>query len=206
MNQSQQVLGYQLRVPFSQLLALWPASRREEYLLLPTVESPLSADLSVWPAVKKDPVLSKLFEDYTGGKFEAPNGLNVFRLRPDFRPALDALRDDQGRLVALSARQDAAQALITRHAIVDPGGQSAMVASHSLGYDVCDQTFVSVLMNCGVAAAERTKLRAAFANALNKHGLFDAMAQAEAFAARMVQVVPEHAPLVVVQLKAVGWS
>jgi hypothetical protein len=161
--------------------------------------------------VKSDPVLERLFEDYTSGPFEAPNGLNVFRLRHDFRHALDALRGDQGHLVAISVKRDAAQTLITRHAIADIDDHneraSGTALSHDLGYDVCDQTLLSVLMNCGVAADERARLRTTFASTLNKYGLFDSSVQAEAFSARMAQVVPEHAPLVPVHLKAIGrWS
>ena len=203
-----EILGCQLRIPVSRLPSLWPADRREEYLLRPAIDRPLSADSTVWPAVKSDPVLERLFEDYTGGQFEAPNGLNLYRLRPDFRPVLDALRGNQGHLVALSVKRDAALALIKRHAIIAAGDHHeracGTAVSHGLGYDICDETLLSVLMNCGVAASERARLRATFANDLNAHGLFDTAAQAEAFSARMGQVVPEHAPLIVVHLRVIG--
>jgi len=206
-NTSFQMLGCQLRIPVSGLPALWPTDRREGYLLCPTIDYPLSADSSVWPGVKGDPALGQLFEDYTGGQFEAPNGLNVFRLRRDFRLALDALRDDQGHLVALSVKHTAAQKLISRHAIVHTDHNEracSTVPTYGLGYDVCDETLLSVLMNCGVSLGERARLRATFTSALNRHGLFDAPVDAEAFSATMAQVVPEHAPLVVVHLKTIG--
>ena len=209
-NQSLQMLGFQLRVSVAKLPPLWPPDRRDHYLLKPTIDVLLSADPRVWPLVEGD-LAERLFEDYTSGQFEAPNGLNIFQLRHDFRAALDALRGDEGHLAALSVGRDVAEALIQRHAILDSSGDHERAcntaASHALGYDVCDQTLLSGLMNCGVAADERVRLRATFASLLNKYGLFDSPADADAFSVEMSHLLPEHAPFFPVRLKTIGrWS
>ena len=204
-----QILGCQLRVPLTQLPDLWPASRREQFLLRRSTSIPLSADSGVWPTVTNDPVLSKLFEDYTGGAFEAPNGLNVFRLSDDCRSVLlDVLRDTQGHVISLSVQPEKAHTLIERHAITNVDDHNkrccAAVGTRGLGYDVCDQTFVSLLMNCSVPDDVRMQLRSSFAADLNAHGLFDSANRAEAFSATMTRLVPEHAPIIPVYLAAIG--
>ncbi len=207
-DQSLQILGFQLRLSVSRLPLLWPSSRRDEYLLLPTLDVPLSADPRVWPLVEGNPIAKRLFEDYTCGPFEAPNGLNVFRPGPEFRHAVGALRAGDGHVVALSVTRDVAKALIRRHAILSDDAENGRVcntvAATAIGYDVCDQTLLSGLMNCGIAADERARLRTKFASLLNKYGLFDSSADAEAFSAEISRAVPEHGEFFAVCLRTIG--
>jgi hypothetical protein len=197
-------LGYQLRIPISHVPTLWPPQRREQYLLCPKTDAPLSADGRVWPIADSSILAESLFEDFSPGPNEAPNGLNLFRLRPG--NDLESLRDVDEVLIAIGTAQDVAKVLIARHFIVN-AKTDKLPHSKSfglLGYDVCDETLLSGLMNCGVAKDNQLALRNSFAVALNSHGLFDDFDLAAQFSLEISHMAPEHAPFIPVSLSSIS--
>ena len=201
-------LGYQLRIPISHVPPLWPRKRREQYLLCPKTDAPLSADGRVWPLADSSILAERLFEDFSPGPNEAPNGLDLFRLWPSVANDLESLRDVDEVLVAIGTTQDVAKVLIARHFIVNaktdklPDSKSFAL----LGYDVCDETLLSGLMNCGAAKDHQSTLRNSYAGVLNSHGLFDDFDLAAQFSLEISRMVPEHAPFFPVSLSSISRS
>jgi hypothetical protein len=84
---------------------------------------------------------------------------------------------------------------------VEPGAR--MDGPHApgwslLGYDVCDDSLLSGLMNCAYAAGEKSCLRERWKSALNSFHLFNHAADAQAFSTESDARVPEHGPFQVV--------
>ena len=63
-----------------------------------------------------------------------------------------------------------------------------------LGYDVCDQTLVSGLLNCGYATDSEKLAFSSWAALLNNWHLFDEASDAESFAKATDARIPAHSP------------
>jgi hypothetical protein len=185
--------GFDARTPIGLPDPAWTAERRAQYLLRPEIERPLSVDPRVWPGA-------------------LPAGLTD-GAAPDYWADLAALRqecvargldEDAATLVALTVSGSNNQALALlvpcAPADIDPAWQP-------LGWDVADNGLVSGLSNCGYCpdVEDVEALRQAFGPRLNKHGLFDDLADAEAFRAISDARVPEHASFLIHRLFLVPW-
>lgn len=199
------VLGYQIRVPVIQLPPLWTPQRRAQYLLLPTVGVPLSADTGVWPVADDPDLPERIFEDFEPGPYEAPNGLGLFRLKKDFTVELVPLKPDNPQVVGIGVEKQVASRLAKKHFIVTSESDAIIGEQHIhlLGFDVCDDILLSGLMNCGISADHHAKLRRKYAGSINMHGLFDVAEGANEYAADVSQIVPEHAPFFPVSIFSV---
>jgi hypothetical protein len=71
-----------------------------------------------------------------------------------------------------------------------------------LGYDICDHYNTSALSNC--APLDRNIVPGFWRLAVNRHHLLDRAVDADAFRKSSDQLIPEHAPFVVVALFAGG--
>jgi hypothetical protein len=69
-----------------------------------------------------------------------------------------------------------------------------------VGYDVCDATLLSGLLNCGYAGADERLEALRWSPSLNQWHLFRASGDAASFAAATDERVPEHAPFRVFRL------
>jgi hypothetical protein len=199
-------LGYQLRIPIPHIPSLWPCARREQYLLCPKTVAPLSADGRVWPLVDSSILAKRFFEDFSPGPNEAPNGLNLFRLRRGVANDLESLRSADEVLIALGTAQNVAKVLIARHFIVNAKADKLPDSTSFglLGYDVCDETLLSGLMNCGLAKNYQSALRNSYGGSLNAHGLFDDFDLATECSLEISRMVPEHAPFFPVSLSSLN--
>jgi hypothetical protein len=98
-------------------------------------------------------------------------------------------------VVGHSSRQTTAELLAQ---FVPAAEQSLEVLEWPLlGYDVADQSFMSGLMNCGLAEPGRSSMAHAWALRVNERHLFFDVADAFAFALELDSRVPEHAPFFV---------
>jgi hypothetical protein len=70
----------------------------------------------------------------------------------------------------------------------------------SLGYDVCDEVFLSGLSNCAAGRSDGRNLDGFWSLALNEYHLFTRWQDAERFCQFIDDLVPEHAPFFVVHL------
>ena len=69
------------------------------------------------------------------------------------------------------------------------------------GYDICDQTCVSALMNCGYRdASDKQPFVLRWARFINDYHLFDDISVAEDFCRESDARVPEHAPFSVIRI------
>lgn len=177
--------GFDARVPLNTEDPTWTAARREAYLLSPEIRRPVSVDRGVWPPVEA--------------------AVRTDGFAPDYWAELEALsrRGEEARqplvLVALAVldHSPVARALDAgcRPASIDP-------AWTPLGWDVADSGLVSGLTNCGFQPGldDVQSLRHRFSPALNEHGLFERVADADEFRALSDRRVPEHAPFLIHRL------
>lgn len=116
---------------------------------------------------------------------------------PD-EPASDTLE-----LLAVVVSTPASQETVEQWSPFDTGHavpEDSDLARHHLGYDICDQSKISALMNCGYEPGEREQLGDQWSARLNEHHLFESLADADEFRALSDGRVREHAPFVVVRL------
>lgn len=199
-------LGFQVRISVAGLPSLWSSERRAMYLLTPGIARPLSVDVAVWPTATNAGLARQLFEDYTDEPHSDPNGLGVYhlsargaRIGRDLDPAV-------GHVVGLTARESIAHQLSLVHSIEPRDGREDLVSlgAQFLGFDVCDVSLLSGLMNCGTSPLEHENLRRSFGSALNSHGLFDEQSVASRFGDEISRIVPSHAPFQPIGLNCFG--
>lgn len=195
-NNSQVVLGYQIRVPIDQLASLWMQERRDQYLLNMGVEFPLSADRRVWPVADHPALVRQLFDDFESGPYQAPNGLSLFRLKKNAISDVTSLSKNGDVVIAIGVESDMANHLRDKHSIKLLGDEETPSGSHVqlLGFDVCDEWLLSGLMNCGMDASDQAALRQKYAGKINLHGLFDDYETASNYSLDVNKIIPEHAP------------
>jgi hypothetical protein len=190
---------------------LWSNAYRERYLLIPTIEFPLSADTGAWPQAYDWPERSdttadldlakQLFENF----YYVVGGPVFYRFSPDGMELSRSLPPSRGHVIALGVQTERAERLLAYHPY--PGRFQIMPTddvrcTSLLGYDVCDYWFSTLLVYCGIDPDQMTTLRKEFGPDLNRHGLFEGMEAAVRFAAVMDEMIPEHAPTMPVGLYA----
>ena len=198
------ILGFQARQTRHDLEKQWSLDRRQKFLLDPDIEMPLSADKEVWPVVQLAGMGDQLFSDYVFGEHESPNCLGLFRLRAlvgAHSPTLPI----KANLMGVAAKNDIADFLAEKHYIAKhPMKSWNELGARFVGFDVCDHTLLSGLMNCAVNDATHDKLAALFSGSINPHGLFDDLEIAEQFANTIDDLIPEHAPFIPIAILAIG--
>jgi hypothetical protein len=164
------------------------------YLLNATINFPLSVDTSVWPGVKNDLQMNKIFYNYD----VVPNGLNLFNLREDCDRFIITHNQNEPVIIAIGFYPNNAQHLIKQHRITPPptNDKKQKEALYFLGYDVCDYWLISGLMNCGLDQSRHKELKNIFCRSLNQYGLFYDFNIALRFASEISNIVSEHAPFI----------
>jgi hypothetical protein len=167
----------------------WDAARREEYLLRPEVERPLSVDTLVWPSV---------FGEIVDLGWTGPvQGLWEDLGRMDQR--LQTLPETAGWRIAVAwvpendPRRSSEPANVPKSTTPNELGDEWSI----LGFDVADRWLLSGLANCWYEPSERTAFRRDWAGELNEHHLFHSAATARAFRDATDARVQEHAPFFV---------
>jgi len=186
--------GADVRVAPESLEAAWDDTRRERYLLRPTVARPLSVDRAVWPACP------------TADGDRSPAVLPWVSVETVLQRAGEARRKEQLRVVT-----------VVIGLVVETSNDEALAASRGidaemvadprwrpLGFDIADGTDISALSNCADEAHEANALRNVWAPRLNDHGLFDELHDALAFRTLTDERVREHAPFAVYGMWLVG--
>lgn len=198
------ILGFQARLSRIDLERQWPLDRRQKFLLSPDIEVPLSADTEVWPVVQLASMGSQLFSDYVFGEHESPNSLGLFRLKQPVGARPPSL-PIKANLMGVATKNDIADFLAEKHCIAkQPMKSWNKLRARFVGFDVCDHTLLSGLMNCAVDGAAHRKLAERFCGSINPYGLFDQIEIAEQFANTMDGLVSEHAPFIPIAVLAIG--
>lgn len=195
-NNSQVVLGYQIRVPINQLASLWTQERRDQYLLNASVEFPLSADRRVWPVADHPALARQLFVDFVSGDNHAPNGLSLFSLKKNAICDVASLSKNGEAVIAIGVESGMANHLRDKRSFKALNAEETPSEPHIqlLGFDVCDEWLLSGLMNCGMGASDQATLRQKYAGKINLHGLFDEYETASNYSLDVNKIIPEHAP------------
>lgn len=205
-------IGYDIRLCADAYLPeYWMNDHREQYLLRPEVEWPLSFDPMVWPSTFQSP-----------GSVQVPGVEDWWPDRPptivagpankrydafmDLWPELDEM------LVAFRqyALPGACGVPVAVDIVDETGPQSTLPAWARfdreaqvqarpadwvfLGYDVCDFGWISGLSNCGSTSGELLQLSRDWKERVNEFGLFLSAADAGEYCGVTDRRVPEHAP------------
>lgn len=205
-NNSQVVLGYQIRIAINQLVSLWSQERRNKYLLNSSIEFPLSADSSVWPVADRPTFARQLFDDFEPGANRAPNGLGLFHLMKKAIYDGKPLSKNAEAIIAIGAESGVANHLREKRSFATFDEDDVPREPHVqlLGFDVCDEWLLSGLMNCGMTASHQVRLRRKFFGKVNLHGLFDDYGTASDYSLAVSKIAPEHAPFFPVSIFMLG--
>jgi hypothetical protein len=153
---------------------LWSVGRRCKYLLREDVLLPLSVDKGVLPVAPPNTPTDDVIE-------------LIVAVVPTYKSKASGAVD-----LLYGWFEQTEQQWLRDHA-------STAV---QLGYDICDASWTSGLMNCGFEASEREALVTRWASALNEYHLFNRVEDADDYRAVCDQRVREHAPFAVVWLFA----
>jgi hypothetical protein len=189
--------------------AFWDDERRDQFLLRPEIEWPLSADPLVWPSV----FFSKIFRDATNvphGSVEVDPDvdggnywLNLEQMKTHY--AVHKVPNTNGIFVAIQLFSEKAPTDGVIYYSFHDGIQGGLivdnttpsecpVGSELLGYDVADASWISGLANCGYAPEEKRQLSSTWGPRLNSFGLLQTLSDAIEFRQLCDKRVPEHAP------------
>jgi hypothetical protein len=186
------LLGFDLRVSPERAAQAWSARRRETFLLLRQVPTPLSVDRAVWPSL------------VPAGRSTAPCGLetDLGSLAHPARPS------EGGVVIAVALLGDPGapagdeSVWSSRRVATDPP-TLASPGWRFMGYDIVDVDATSALANCGYEEAERGPLLSVFGAALDPAThLFRDLGSARRYRAHADVRFPEHAPFGVVAIRA----
>lgn len=204
------LLGFDAREMFMDPSVAWPDARRETFLLAREVRKPCSVDVLVWPTMFGD----GLGDDLESGTASRLVSTNAWRgpnspLWEDLSLLRAALASTPPRDYALLAVSEAVPASSSASppptSGLEPAKDSGGVdpSWRLLGYDVADRGLFSGLTDCAYRADEWTRLAPAWAGRLNENHLFADLGDALAFCAESDRRVPEHAPFLVFELRAI---
>jgi hypothetical protein len=189
--------------------AFWDEERRDQFLLRPEIEWPLSADPLVWPSV----FFSKIFRDATSlpyGSIEVDPAiddgnywLNLEQMKTHYET--HKVPNTNGIVVAIQLFSEKAPTDGVISYSIHDGIQCGLivedttpsecpVGSELLGYDVADASWISGLANCGYDPDEKKQLVRSWAPRLNSFGLLETLDHAVEFRQLCDKRVPEHAP------------
>jgi hypothetical protein len=187
---------------------MWDRAHRDQFLLSPDVNWPLSVDPSVWPSV----FYSKIFRDATqlnyghievdpsidGGEY----WLNLEEMKKHYE--VNNLPSSDGVFVCIQLHSETS--LIGPNVLYKKGDSQfglslpdtipseVPAGSSLLGYDIADSSWISGLSNCEYSASEKRQLTPAWSQRLNSFGLLDVLDDALKFRHVCDLRVPEHAP------------
>lgn len=151
-----------------------------EFTFLRELRSPIDSLAELWPEHRRERYLLR----------------NVaIPLSADYRVWPHA-RDDSvsPQAVVVTAIDDTARALQIRMGLaLEPAVFAGNLNCKKLGYDVCDVTLLSGLLNCGYNPDDKENL-AGFALGLNEWHLFRESQLAEEFAVKSNARIAEHSP------------
>jgi len=187
----------------------WNESHRDQFLLSPEIEWPLSCDPLVWPSV----FFSKIFRNEVTGACgsievdpDVDDGnywLNLEQMKTHYET--HKLPGTKGVLVAfhLFTEKIPDDGVILYS--VSNGIQCGIIVnpttpklcpegSEFFGYDVADAAWISGLSNCGYSSDEKRVLRKQWGSRLNSLGLLDTLDDALEFRRLSDKRVAEHAP------------
>jgi hypothetical protein len=211
------LVGFDIRLPLSEYLDhWWDEDQREQYLLRPEIEWPLSVDGLVWPSLFRFgqsaiPQLSAIRDrtiDWLG--FDDPGelgeNLDVLRVRAGSRSgtaiAIELFTDQvpEGNYITYfdkEAGRCGLEVLTTRPSSIPRD-------SEFLGFDIADGAHISGLSNCGYTEVERAPLREHWAWRLNDYGLLHSLPDAMEFRDMTDSRVSEHAPFWIFGISRLG--
>lgn len=157
-------------------LDMWTQTRRESYLIYPSARIPISIDERVTPLANEHDSPEETVRVVAATEFAAPE--------------------------AQGANPDASFSVWRNFANGHGTSSPTDIQWLPLGYDICDETFLSGLMNCAVDRAHLGKSASMMTLSVNQYHLFDRILDAERFRAFLCAAVPEHAPFFLVRLFA----
>jgi hypothetical protein len=176
-----------------------PDDMRQQFLLRPEIECPVSIDKGIWPShflyhpqirhltAPQRPPLIEADTECSGGLWLSVEGMKQ-RLYEHARPAVLLA-------VELFAREETTVAEFPSSLIYSQPDPSVVPAGAVLlGYDVADAGFISGLSNCGYSDEELRELRPEWEKKINDFGLLRTQDDASAFVEITNRRVPEHAP------------
>jgi hypothetical protein len=199
------LVGFDIRLDAEQYVKLWwDQKRRDDYLLSPDTQWPLSIDGLVWPSLfrvaKFDPLpdLAPHVIDVTPGRFPHHSDLEQ----------LKKIRELAGRSGGIITAFELFTEKVTEgefityekadivHGLEVPVTNPASLPklTEFLGFDVADAGHISGLSNCGYKEEEKGRLGKLWGKRLNKYGLLPSLGDATEFREMTNERVPEHAP------------
>lgn len=201
------VLGFDAREPPRRLAGSWPLERREGYLYRMDVESPLSADSTVWPSVfermpERRPVwtgrIQGLWEDLSQLR-EATRGIEdcwLAAFAVDLASCSERAERELAAYLSGVTPEGRPGPFPEPHEIASPHALDS--GWEPLGCDVSDFFGMSGLSNTGFP--DMDALRPQWGPRLNRHHLFDDPRDARAFQTLADERVSEHSPFFVMGL------
>ncbi len=147
---SLRILGFNLRVDLHKSATEWTRERREQFLLLPDVRSPVSADRFVWRRCNDRALFSKLFRHASTYPDTPLNGLKIYDLI-DVDEAHSIMGSQTScLLISIHAHSNVWEEII-RDKYIDPPVDISTIDDRIVafgGFDVCDDWLLSGMMNC----------------------------------------------------------
>ncbi len=188
------LIGFDIRwLSESGFLGFWDQARRQQYLIRPEVEYPLSIDRHVWPSRFSLPGLVEPLasvadlDGYAGGPHFATFAFwrDLREMVSHYKPSGErdcviavTLLIPQAQRAGAKGPADPWRAFVTgQHTDPDQPGDKWM----PLGCDVANDGYLSGLSNCGMFDAERQALRDRWRASLNDFGLFASPESAQSF-------------------------
>lgn len=175
MIDTQRVIAYDYRVPLDARDPLWnewDEKRRQVYLLRTAVDLPLSADSYVWPSALADRAWDLLPDDDV-----LRENIIACKNLAALESVIEAARTREGVLIAITE-----VCAVEHRGAGEP--RHLPPTAVFLGYDVMDESNLSVLMNHGHANDPADVIdawRSQWATRLNEHHLFEDVPAAAAF-------------------------
>lgn len=195
-SDSELLLGYDVRSKDFDVKSLWPTLRRQQYLILPEVDKPLSTDVAVWPTL-----VDRRVQGYSLAEWIGPLAPIWERLE-DLKSNIERHLREHSCFIAIALAMRGLSELDVSRFRNDRGSPSPSSIDPSwrfLGYDISDEGLLSGLMNCGYPddPAQKLALRSKWGAHLNANHLFENQGKAFMFKEYADDRVPEHAPFFV---------
>ncbi len=199
------LVGFDIRLSAEQYVEMWwDQKHRDEYLLRPDTQWPLSVDGLVWPSMfrvaKLDslPDLAPFVIDLAPGRFPDHSDLE------QLKKIREMSSRQGGILIAIelfTEKVPEGEHITYERAGVMHGLEAPVTNPKSLprlteflGFDVADAGHISGLCDCGYKPDEKERLAKEWGKRLNKYGLLPSLADAVEFREMTNGRVPEHAP------------
>ena len=181
------LIGYSIRS--LQPDADWTQERRENFLIVPTVVLPKSADSNVW----SEPVSDSIFTN--SGSINANIWVDRQKMldKTKYMPTNVGLVELVVYLYQLDSLPDYIKYMEAK---------SNRIPDHLefIGYDIADEGICSGLSNCGYTKSDMKFCRENFSSYLNEHGLFNDFGMANQFLSYTNKRVSEHVPFYIYAL------